>query len=1175
MMVKLRTRMAQQVSALALLVGVGTMAHGQTSCVVDARGVLPPDCLVTGAGEATPSRIGVNTEPEAGPARNSGGFSLSLDGVPVNADPTIEELVRETDVALARADVKIQLDMLSATPVLDVEVAGAPRGYGPGDTVTLVSETNYPAFLDRAEMRIVDLAAPGGPRLVQVVPVAVGGRATVTLPEGRSLAVIHRVYDSRGRYDETRPLPLDRPDARGQRDDVEEGNDFTARRGIRVNGGTVTVSATDVARGATLTTMGESVRPDPSGRLVIERILPPGEYAIDVAVTGAGQDVGLSRPVEIPNGAWFYVVVADVTVGRYSDGATGEDYTATTGRLQYFVEGETQSGIRIISSLDTGEGDLDEIFRRLDERDPRSVATSLDPADGYPTYGDDSTAEDLTPTSGRIYLRVERDNSFLVWGDYKAQIVGNGYLRNERSLYGLQVHHETLATTDRGDPRASVDLYAAQPDQVVGRDSFRGTGGSVYFLSQQDISPGTQTVTIELRDSVTGRVTDRVELVEGRDYQINPLQGVVTLTEPLSDTLDRRLISTTPGGDETVNLVVQYEYTPTATDVDGLSLGARAEVWVTDDLRLGVSALEDETGIAPQRSVGVDLRYELGDNSFIQLDYAESEGPGFDSAFSQDGGLVFDTETGVDDAGAALRIEAQFDLRDLGMERDGLVGGYFEDREEGFSSLDYTVTSATGDERLYGLFARVDKTETRLGYSVYADAYENGAGTDRLEIGATASGDWSDRLGYEVGVEFLDEVTASTAGTRTDVAARLTYALTDEMDLYVFGQVTAASDSLDDNNRLGVGVDGDFGGGWTVSAELSDGTGGIGGRLLATQTREDNSSVYFGYELDPGRALAAGVPARENGGQYVLGGTRQVNAETTVFAENTYDIFGTTRELVSAYGVTYAPSDFVSYTGTLNFGRLEDTVNGDLERRALSFGARYEDETLRAAARIEWRRDIFDDPAEPDADAVFFVADAAYTISEDARLLFSADLARTEANGVSFQEGDLVDVSVGYAYRPVENERLNLLGRYRYFHDTVGQEIDGSAESGPVQTTHVLSLEGNYDLTERWTIGGKIGGRWSETAPAAGDPLTSNDAVLAIVNARYHALFAWDILLEARHLDLVDAGSTETGILAAVYRQVGQHVQVGVGYNFGSFSDDLTDLTFDDEGLFLNVVASF
>ena len=50
---------------------------------------------------------------------------------------------------------------------------------------------------------------------------------------------------------------------------VEEGTQFTANRNIPVNGGTVTVSATNVAPGAVLETLGERVRPDANGRLVI------------------------------------------------------------------------------------------------------------------------------------------------------------------------------------------------------------------------------------------------------------------------------------------------------------------------------------------------------------------------------------------------------------------------------------------------------------------------------------------------------------------------------------------------------------------------------------------------------------------------------------------------------------------------------------------------------------------------------------------------------------------------------------------------------------------------------------------------------------------------------------------------------------------------------------------
>ena len=138
-----------------------------------------------------------------------------------------------------------------------------------------------------------------------------------------------------------------------------------------------------------------------------------------------------------------------------------------------------------------------------------------------------------------------------------------------------------------------------------------------------------------------------------------------------------------------------------------------------------------------------------------------------------------------------------------------------------------------------------------------------------------------------------------------------------------------------------------------------------------------------------------------------------------------------------------------------------------------------------------------------------------------------------------------------------------------------GQEIDGVAGVGARQESHVFSLEGSYDLSRSWTLGGKIGGRFSQSSFDDGEPFVSNDAWLAIMNARYHLVHKWDLLGEIRHLNLADADLSETSFLAAAYRHVGNNVKIGAGYNFGSFSDDLTDLSRDDRGLFINLIAKF
>ena len=1160
-MTKTRTVKLSLLGATAL---AGVLTHTTTVSAQDIAecGALDAGAIIAGcaqgnAGDVVRTQAAPNTAPEVAPLANDAGFAISLDGMPVDSDPTIEDRVRVVDLALAAADVKVTFDGFDPQKRLAVETVGGPRAYAPGDVVTLQSETNYPAFLTRGEFRVIDRAAVGGPRLAGVVPVDVNGQAQLRVPEGRDLVVVHRVYDARGRFDETAALPLGQADDRGLRADVAELADTAVVDNIAVNGGAVTVFAENIAQGGRLQALGTSARPDGSGAAVIQRILPAGDYDVDVTITGA-QNAQITRPVAVPGAEWFYVGVADLT--WYQNGRDGVSDDATTARLQYYVDGETASGVEITSSLDTGEEELGDIFQRLDEKDPRSVLDRIDPQDGYLTYGDDSEIYDATPTSGKFYLKIAKDENFVLWGDYRSRIAGNTFVRNERTLYGAQAVVETAGTTAEGEARVSAELYAAQPDQLVGRESLQGTGGSVYFLQRQDVTPGTETLSIELRDATTGRVVSRQPLTPGQDYEINYLQGVITLARPLTGSVNNNLVQSNAAGDQTVQLVAQYEYTPTTSDVDGFSYGGRDEAWATDQLRLGLSATSDDTGTADQRALGFDARYQFGSNSFVQFDWAQSDGPGFGSAASLDGGLTINTTAAQAGDGTAVRLAGQADLRDLGSARDGVIGGYYETREAGFASLDYQVST---DETLYGAYARVVATQTALGYAVYADVYENDAGDDRSELGAEVEGFVTDQLHARLGAEYQEQ----TGGDRVDVAGRLTYAVDDQLSVYGFGQTTATADGLEDYDRYGLGVIAALSDTWAIEGDVSGGTGGIGARVIANYSDANGNSRYFGYELDTGRAVDAGVSRSDNGGKYIAGGRQQVNDNLALFGENTYDIFDRDRTLTSAYGLDYTATAYLSYDAALELGRVVSADNGNLDRTAVSFGLRYEDADLRARARVELRRDDADAGSSySDMDAVYFNSDLNYTLDDEQRLLASLDYANSMSDGDDLVDGRLVDASLGYAYRPVMDERLNVLTRYRYLEDTFGQVVDDTANARVQQKSHVFSLEGNYDLTRSWTLGAKLGGRIAQTGSTE-TGLASNDAYLAAINARYNLVHKWDVLLEARHLDLIDAETSETGALGAIYRQFGNNAEVGVGYNFTTFSDDLTDLSNTNDGM--------
>ena len=65
----------------------------------------------------------------------------------------------------------------------------------------------------------------------------------------------------------------------------------------------------------------------------------------------------------------------------------------------------------------------------------------------------------------------------------------------------------------------------------------------------------------------------------------------------------------------------------------------------------------------------------------------------------------------------------------------------------------------------------------------------------------------------------------------------------------------------------------------------------------------------------------------------------------------------------------------------------------------------------------------------------------------------------------------------------------------------------------------------------------------------------------------------WETMVEARSLQLPDIDQSRAGFLVAVYRQFGEHFKAGLGYNFTDFSDDLTDLSYDHQGAFINVIG--
>ncbi|MDZ5697795.1 hypothetical protein [Chelativorans sp. M5D2P16] len=292
----------------------------------------------------------------------------------VEPGATHVEAQRKTDVDLSAVDIQLKFDGLNQEPLLNVSTVPVNRAYTAGEPITFLATANYPAFITGAEIRIFRAGENPSRKPIDIIPAYVNGVTDWVMPAAGAgeYAYVLRVYDEEGRFDETHPLTLTRtvtPLQHDSGDAIAPGmaEDRTATRNIPVHGGAVTVYGRNVPEGYGISAFNEPIPVDADGSFLTQRILPPGDHVVDVSVTGPMKGGGLyfDRDIYIPTNEWFYVALADFTIGKRSgdDGIEavrpGEyDEVYKKGQLAFYLKGRIKGKYLLTAAADTGENDI-------------------------------------------------------------------------------------------------------------------------------------------------------------------------------------------------------------------------------------------------------------------------------------------------------------------------------------------------------------------------------------------------------------------------------------------------------------------------------------------------------------------------------------------------------------------------------------------------------------------------------------------------------------------------------------------------------------------------------------------------------------------------------------------------------------------------------------------------
>jgi len=415
-------------------------------------------------------------------------------------------------------------------------------------------------------------------------------------------------------------------------------------------------------------------------------------------------------------------------------------------------------------------------------------------------------------------------------------------------------------------------------------------------------------------------------------------------------------------------------------------------------------------------------------------------------------------------------------------------------------------------------------------------------------------------------------------GERTDAVAQLAFDPGTSWRAYGFGQNTlSADDGRQDNERFGVGGSYRLTRRFKLDGELSDGDLGTGARLGTSFLATERTNLYLNYLLENDRT-EAGVPIRQ--GSVVTGVKQRLSDSSSVYLEERYHDAGSQSGLTHAAGVNLVEKERWSVGASAEVGTLIDSqTSAQTDRKAAAVHLGYNRDSLQLTSAVEYRRDNAEQPdtTQVERTAWLFRNSFKYQLTPDWRLIGKLNHSFSDSTLGDFYGGGYTEAVVGYAYRPVRNDRLNALAKYTYFYNlpTAGQVGAENTSSGFIQKSQIAAFDLTYDLTASWSIGGKYAYRLGQVSLDRVNPVFfDNTAHLVVLRVDWRFRENWEAMLEGRTLYLPDLSQRLSGALTAVYRYFGKHMKAGVGYNFTEFSDDLTDLGYNHQGVFFNIVGS-
>ena len=860
------------------------------------------------------------------------------------------------------------------------------------------------------------------------------------------------------------------------------------------------------------------------------------------------------------------------------------DGKASVGaRAAFFLKGVIKGDLLLTAGYDS------------DKETRARLLRDIVPDRFYPVYGDASLRTFDARSGSRLYVRVDRGRSYLLWGDFVtgdgfSQPIGQGSVASlrqrslgnyNRTATGVRVHEE------RDGLVANAFAFHDSLKQVV--EEFASQGSGPYALRNNGVYEGSEKVEVVVRDRTQpSRIVAVRPLVRLVDYTFEPFSGRILLATFLPSVDDNL---------NPVSLRVTYE-----VDQGGERFwvyGGDAQVRLGERLSVGGSAAFDRNDLAPYRLLSANATLRLGAGTTVVAEVAQTQGEVNTNPVNRSVTPALAGRVG-DISGHAWRVE----LAHQGERTEARAFVGRSDPE--FYNPAAPLNGGRGELQARGSYRLTDTV------SVYGEAMasedRNPGGGERKLLGTGLRWQAGERLRIDAGVRAARETIGAQGNGVSTLPFGSSFGLTSSIGSAagggVLGYGNQAIDPATGLPVIGAGALAPAASSLAPGTRLSSDTARLGAsyrltdrvsiggeveREFAGDARRraaigadvrlfERTKLYARYERQSGWSYLQGVTATGGSASaFVFGVDTSYVRDTQIFSEYRLRDAISGRDLQLASGVRNFWNVTEGLRVTTGFERIAVVSGNAAPALAASVGLDWTGSPLwRASTRLEHRRsgDVAATPAINERfDTTLWQVLVARKLSRDWTLLGRNYLLKTDFT----DRGDIFQnrAQLGVAYRSTDTNLVNALGRIELKNETDAS----NAAVGELRSRAVIvSTHADYHPSRPWWLTGRYAAKWQRDR-FEGGVNDSFGAQLVAGRVVYDITEDWDlgVLAAAQLGGAGQHGARQTAAGVEVGYLLRQNLWLSGGLNLTGFHGDrdLVGYEYTQRGAYLRLRFKF